>query len=86
VTLTLEGDPSLPDHDDVIRLLTNPDGIYGMPPEAVPAVLVSGDPPAIAELLAAYAAAGAQRVVVTLAAGDWRRQTELLAEARRLLD
>jgi hypothetical protein len=29
---------------------------------------------------------GADRVVVSFAAGDWPRQTELLAEARALLD
>jgi alkanesulfonate monooxygenase SsuD/methylene tetrahydromethanopterin reductase-like flavin-dependent oxidoreductase (luciferase family) len=85
VTVTLEGDAALPDHDEVVRLLTNPDGVYGMPVEAVPSVLVSGDPAAIAELLTEYAAAGAHRVIVTIAAGDWHRQTELLAEAYQLV-
>jgi hypothetical protein len=35
----------------------------------------------VRERLDAYGDAGAARVVVTLAAGDWRRQAELLAEA-----
>jgi hypothetical protein len=36
--------------------------------------------------LSDHAAAGAERVVGSFAAGNWRRQTELLAEARAVLD
>ena len=38
-----------------------------------------------ADRLAAYRDAGAQHMVVGFAGGDWRRQCELLAEARALL-
>jgi hypothetical protein len=46
---------------------------------------VRGGPAAAAERLAALGAAGAERVVVTFAAGDWRAQADLLAEAAALL-
>jgi alkanesulfonate monooxygenase SsuD/methylene tetrahydromethanopterin reductase-like flavin-dependent oxidoreductase (luciferase family) len=79
--LAIEGDPSLPAHDDVVRAMVDPDGTYGMPAEAVPQFLVRGGPEVVAERLAAYRDAGAERVVATLVAGDWHRQAELLAEA-----
>jgi alkanesulfonate monooxygenase SsuD/methylene tetrahydromethanopterin reductase-like flavin-dependent oxidoreductase (luciferase family) len=85
MTTAIEGDAALPDHDKVIRMLTDVDGVYGMPREAVDTMLVRGASAAIAERLATYAALGVERVVVTLAAGDWHRQTELLAEARSML-
>jgi alkanesulfonate monooxygenase SsuD/methylene tetrahydromethanopterin reductase-like flavin-dependent oxidoreductase (luciferase family) len=79
--LAIEGDPSLPAHDDVVRAMVDPDGIYGMPADAVPELLVRGGPDVVARRLAAYRDAGAERVVATLVAGDWYRQAELLAEA-----
>ena len=79
--LAIEGDPSLPAHDDVVRAMVDPDGIYGMPADAVPQFLVRGGPEVVAQRLAAYRDAGAERVVATLVAGDWYRQAELLAEA-----
>ena len=79
--LAITGDPSLPDHDELVRRLTDPDGIYGMPAEAVPDFLVVDDVEAVAARLRAYRDAGAERVVATLVAGDWYRQAELLAEA-----
>jgi alkanesulfonate monooxygenase SsuD/methylene tetrahydromethanopterin reductase-like flavin-dependent oxidoreductase (luciferase family) len=82
----IEGDPSLPDHDALVRMLTDVDGLYGMPADAADSAVVRGDPPRIAARLAEYADRGAERVVVTLAAGEWRRQAELLAEARSLLE
>ena len=48
-------------------------------------ILVSGGPSGAASYLATLATHGAERVVVTLAAGGWVRQVELLAEARDLL-
>ena len=81
----LTGDPALPDHDGLVRLLTDVDGMYGMPEAMVSTMLVEGGPAEVAARLADYGDAGAERVVVSIAAGDWRRQAELLAEARTLL-
>lgn len=81
----LTGDPALPDHDGLVRALTDPDGVFGMPADQVPGVLTLGGPAEIAARFAEYGEAGADRVVVTLAAGDWMRQAELLAEAAALL-
>ncbi len=77
----LEGDPALPPHDAIVRSLTDPDGMFGMPPAVAEAMLFHGSPTGLAEHLLALAAAGASRVVVTVGAGDWERQVELLAEA-----
>jgi hypothetical protein len=51
------------------------------PAIAVPDILVTGGADAVADRVRGLAAIGAERVVVTLAAGDWFRQAELLAEA-----
>jgi alkanesulfonate monooxygenase SsuD/methylene tetrahydromethanopterin reductase-like flavin-dependent oxidoreductase (luciferase family) len=82
----IEGDPALPDRDGRVRTLTDGDGMCGIPAGQVDAILVRGGPTDIAARLAAYADSGVERVVVTLAAGDWQRQAELLAEARAQLD
>jgi alkanesulfonate monooxygenase SsuD/methylene tetrahydromethanopterin reductase-like flavin-dependent oxidoreductase (luciferase family) len=84
-TVAIDGDRDLPGPDELVRRLSDPDGMYGMPAEAVPEILVTGGPAAVAERLAALTELGAERVVVTLAAGDWFRQAELLAEAVALL-
>ena len=81
----LDGDPAVPGDDELTRVLTDPDGVYGMPAEAVGEVVVRGGPATVAARLAALGEAGADRVVVSLAAGDWYRQVELLGEAQRLL-
>jgi Zn-dependent protease with chaperone function len=39
----------------------------------------------VAERIGALGAIGAERVVVTLAAGNWSRQLELLADATAML-
>jgi alkanesulfonate monooxygenase SsuD/methylene tetrahydromethanopterin reductase-like flavin-dependent oxidoreductase (luciferase family) len=83
-TVAIHGDPDLPGPDALVRKLSDPDGVYGMPAEAVPDILVSGPPAAVAERVAGLGAIGATRVVVTLAAGNWFRQADLLAEAIRL--
>jgi hypothetical protein len=59
--------------------LTGPS--FGLPAEVASAALVSGRRVEVAEQLAAYAGAGAERVVASFAIGDWFRQTELLADA-----
>jgi alkanesulfonate monooxygenase SsuD/methylene tetrahydromethanopterin reductase-like flavin-dependent oxidoreductase (luciferase family) len=86
VVVAIDGDAALPHRDDIAARLTDPDGMFGMPAEAVPDILVTGGPAQIADRLAAVAALGAERIVMTLAAGSWDRQAELLAEAVRLLD
>jgi alkanesulfonate monooxygenase SsuD/methylene tetrahydromethanopterin reductase-like flavin-dependent oxidoreductase (luciferase family) len=81
----LTGDPALPDRDGLARVLTDPDGIFGMPADAVSGALTLGGPAEVAARIAEYGEAGAERVVVTLAAGNWMRQADLLAEAGALL-
>jgi alkanesulfonate monooxygenase SsuD/methylene tetrahydromethanopterin reductase-like flavin-dependent oxidoreductase (luciferase family) len=81
----LTGDPALPDDDGLVRIMTDADGMFGMPADAVPGTLTEGRPADVASRISEYGDAGAERVVVTLAAGDWMRQAELLAEARALL-
>jgi alkanesulfonate monooxygenase SsuD/methylene tetrahydromethanopterin reductase-like flavin-dependent oxidoreductase (luciferase family) len=83
--LAIEGDPALPSRDAVRALVADPRGRFGMPAEAVDDVVVRGGPEVAAAHLAALAEAGAHRVVVTVAAGDWHRQADLLAEAVALL-
>lgn len=85
LVVALTGDPALPDRDGLVRVLTDPDGVFGMPADAVTRTLTLGNPAEVAERIAGYGAVGAERVVVTLAAGDWMRQAELLTEARALL-
>lgn len=85
MAVALDGDPALPDRDGLMRRMTDPDGMFGMPAAAVTDVLVTGSPAAVAEHLDAWQALGAERVVVTLAAGDWRRQAELLADGVAIL-
>ena len=65
--------------------MTDPDGMFGMPAGAAFNIAVTGAPSAITEHLGAWTPLGAERVVVTLAAGDWQRQADLLAEAVDLL-
>jgi alkanesulfonate monooxygenase SsuD/methylene tetrahydromethanopterin reductase-like flavin-dependent oxidoreductase (luciferase family) len=55
-----------------------------MPASAIPGTLVSGGPAAVAERIGEFRDIGAKRVVVTLVAGDWFRQADLLAEATAL--
>ena len=76
----------MPAHDSLVRLLTDVDGMFGIPPDQIPKMLLSGRPSEVAVQLADYGRAGAGRVVVSIAAGDWRQQVELLAEALALLN
>ncbi|GAA3864147.1 LLM class flavin-dependent oxidoreductase [Streptomyces sedi] len=84
VIAAVEGDPARPDHEGLVRRVTDPDGVFGMPREAV-GMVVTGGPAALAERVDGVRRAGARRVVLSVAAGDWYRQTELLAEAAALL-
>ena len=86
MTVAIEGDPALPGRSELVRRLSDPDGMFGMPAEAVPDMLVTGGPAVVAERIRALAALGAERVVVTIAAGDWSTQAELLAAAVELAD
>ena len=85
VSVAIDGDPALPGPEALVRRLSDPDGIYGMPASAVPDILVTGGPAAVAERIDSLDALAPERVVVTLAAGSWFRQAELLAEAAALL-
>jgi alkanesulfonate monooxygenase SsuD/methylene tetrahydromethanopterin reductase-like flavin-dependent oxidoreductase (luciferase family) len=85
IMLALAGDPAVPDHAGLVRRLSDPDGMFGMPAEAVDDVLFVGTPAALAARLAELRAAGASRVVASIAAGDWFTQVELLAEAAALV-
>lgn len=84
IVVAIDGDPALPDRAGLVRRLSDPDGMYGMPAEAVPDMVVTGGPQAVAERIAELGVLGATRVVVSLVAGSWDRQAELLAEAAAL--
>jgi alkanesulfonate monooxygenase SsuD/methylene tetrahydromethanopterin reductase-like flavin-dependent oxidoreductase (luciferase family) len=81
VMVAIEGDPSLPDEDELHRRITDPDGVFGIPAERVDTMLVRGSRPQLAERIAAWGELGARRVVVSIAGGDWFRQAELVASA-----
>jgi alkanesulfonate monooxygenase SsuD/methylene tetrahydromethanopterin reductase-like flavin-dependent oxidoreductase (luciferase family) len=85
IVAAIDGDPALPDRAGLVRRLSDPDGMYGMPAEAVPDMVVTGGPHAVAERIAEVSAIGATRVVLSLVAGSWDRQAELLAEAAALV-
>ena len=79
----LDGDSTVPEGAALDRRLSDPDGLFGMPAGSAGDVLVTGPPSAAAERIDQWSEIGAERVVVTFAAGDWFRQAELLAEAAR---
>lgn len=58
---------------------------YGIPPAQAAAVPITGEPARAAERFAGYAEAGASYLVLNVIGGDWRRQVELIAEARALM-
>ncbi|WP_217914641.1 LLM class flavin-dependent oxidoreductase [Miltoncostaea marina] len=78
--VAMEGDPAVPGDAALARILTDPDGLFGMPAEALPGMVLR-TPRALAERLATWAGLGARRVVLTVAGGDWARQAELVAVA-----
>ena len=83
-TVAIVGDPALPLRAEVVQRLVDPGGLYGAPAETVEQFLLYGEPSEITARLQAYGDAGAARIVVTFAAGDWHRQAELLADAADL--
>ena len=85
VMASIAGDPTRPDRAGLARRLTDPDGVYGMPAGAIDDMVLTGGPAAVAERIAAFADLGAERVVLSLAGGDWIRQAELAAEAAALV-
>jgi alkanesulfonate monooxygenase SsuD/methylene tetrahydromethanopterin reductase-like flavin-dependent oxidoreductase (luciferase family) len=82
--VALAGDPVLPDRDSLLEALTDPDGPFGIAAQAIPEMLLEGTPTQLAEHLAAYARSGVERVVVSVAGGDWLRQAALVADAYAL--
>jgi alkanesulfonate monooxygenase SsuD/methylene tetrahydromethanopterin reductase-like flavin-dependent oxidoreductase (luciferase family) len=68
--------------DTLVRSLVDD---HGLPPEAAALVPITGSPEEVAEHFAAYAAAGAERLVISPDGGEWMRQCELIAEAHALL-
>lgn len=58
---------------------------YGVPPAVAARLPITGSPARAAERFAEYARAGAEHLVLGVIGGDWRRQCELIAEARALL-
>lgn len=60
--------------------------VQGMPSEEAAMIPVTGTPEQVAERFAAYAAAGAERLVLALDGGKWMRQCELIAQAHALLN
>lgn len=81
----MAGDPDLPGRSELTRRLTDPDGMFGIPADQIPAAVHAGPPGQIAARLAEHFRRGAERVVISVAAGNWFRQAELAAEARDLL-
>lgn len=82
--VALDADPAVPDRDGIARILTDPDGLFGMPPEAGHG-MVAANAGELAGWLARWEEVGAERVVLTIAAGDWFRQAEIVA-AHALVD
>ncbi|MQA84556.1 MAG: hypothetical protein GEV03_08025 [Streptosporangiales bacterium] len=68
--------------DALVRSLVDE---HGMSHEEATTIPIAGRPGEVAERFAAYAAAGAERLVLGLDGGDWMRQCELIAEARAML-
>ena len=85
VMVAIDDDPAMPDDDALLHLLTDIDGVYGVPLEHAESTLLRGRPDVIASRIADFAAVGAERIVVTFVAGDWHRQAELLNQARQLV-
>lgn len=82
--IALDDDPDAPSHDGLRAQLTDPDGLFGMPADAVAGAVVTGSVERLADHLGELGELGADRIVVTVAAGDWRRQVDLLADASGL--
>lgn len=82
--LTLAGDDTVPVPAEIARTLADPDGMFGFPAEAAADAARITDTDAAGAYLDRLRQAGAERAVVTFAAGDWYRQAGLLAQAAGL--
>ncbi len=81
IAVALDGDPAFPPvtrSSDSSRI---PTACSACLPRRSRRSSSPGDADAVVERVAGWAALGADRVVFTLAAGDWHRQAELLADA-----
>ena len=79
-----DDDPALPGPDGLRHVLTDPDGQFGMPDDAVDEMLVVGDVEVVARRIAELGEAGATRVVLSVPAGDWDHQVRRFAQATLL--
>jgi alkanesulfonate monooxygenase SsuD/methylene tetrahydromethanopterin reductase-like flavin-dependent oxidoreductase (luciferase family) len=82
VMVALDGDPDLPSRDTITSLITDPDGMFGIPAAQASGAVLAGSPGRLADHLGRLADAGAHRTIVTIVAGRWSRQAELVAEAK----
>ena len=73
--------PGLPRSSEMARNLVQ---AYGKDPEQAERLPITGGPAEVADRFAEYQSAGAGHVVIGLAGDGWRRQCEVLAEARAL--
>jgi alkanesulfonate monooxygenase SsuD/methylene tetrahydromethanopterin reductase-like flavin-dependent oxidoreductase (luciferase family) len=85
VMVALDGDPSVPGPGTLLSLLTDPDGMFGIPPAQAAGAVLTGSPSGLASHLARLADAGVHRTIIQIAAGDWPRQAALAAGARSQL-
>ncbi|WP_406279985.1 hypothetical protein [Embleya sp. NBC_00896] len=60
--------------------------IYGVSEEQAAPVAILGTPERAAEQVAAYAAAGVDRIVLSFPTDDWERQYELGTRVRELVE
>jgi alkanesulfonate monooxygenase SsuD/methylene tetrahydromethanopterin reductase-like flavin-dependent oxidoreductase (luciferase family) len=85
VIVGLDGDPDLPSRDTITSLITDNDGMFGIPAAQARGAFLTGGPGQLAGHLGRLADAGAHRTIVTIVAGHWSRQTDLVAEAQSQL-
>jgi hypothetical protein len=77
----IAGDPEVPDTDELVRQVSDPDGVYGIPAEAVLDTITTAGVDEIADLIRGHTAAGADRIIFSIVAGDWHTQLTLAAQA-----
>lgn len=69
-------------HEELVGMCASD---FGFPPERADAAVLSGKPGQVAEQLAAFAEEDVEHAVIVPFGGEWRRQCDLLAEAKSLL-
>jgi alkanesulfonate monooxygenase SsuD/methylene tetrahydromethanopterin reductase-like flavin-dependent oxidoreductase (luciferase family) len=85
VLAALSGDPTVPERSNVLKEVCNPKSMHSVTADEADAIVVTGPPAALAERLSALRQAGAERLIVHQAGGEWSRQAELVAEAVRMV-